>query len=58
MQKYYVDGIDARPLVAKIPLFMKLCAFLLLMNVSVTFSDNAGRKYNCKRNNYRSYYRY
>ena len=39
MQKYYVDGIDARPLVAKIPLFMKLCAFLLLMNVSVTFAE-------------------
>ena len=39
MQKYYVEGIDARPLVAKIPLFMKLCAFLLLMNVSVTFAE-------------------
>ena len=30
MQNHYVNGIDARSLMAKIPLFMKLCSFLLL----------------------------
>ena len=39
MQNHYVNGIDARSLMAKIPLFMKLCSFLLLINVSVAFAS-------------------
>lgn len=42
MQNHYVNGMDARSLIIKIPLFMKLCSFLLLINVSVAFASTSG----------------
>ena len=42
MQNNYVNGMDARSLIIKIPLFMKLCSFLLLINVSVAFASTSG----------------
>lgn len=40
MQKHYLNEVDGRSFMEKIPLFMTFCSFLLLINVGVILADN------------------